>query len=170
MTQHPKIEVAARFNVDLFFINSQGTMVQMVFNLPPGVYPSKEYTVKLLTDAQKDAIRALRVKTMDLSWRLPTANEFIKFSSGGNQPHAWGSKYQEPYTVEFDNVSTNVLGDNEQEKGVLHGLLEEQKRETLRVDDKLQEGQNLHGQGVHDAVDQRQETQGTGPLGSGKGD
>ena len=166
---HPKIEVAARFNVDLFFINNHGTMIQMVFNLPPGVYPAKENTVKLLVDAQKDALAALKVKTLDLSWRIPTANEFIKFSSGGKQLHAWGSKYQEPYTVEFDNVSTDVLGDNQQETGVLHGLLEEQKGEALRVDQGVQGSQDLHGEGVHDAVNSQQETEGAGPVSGGSG-
>jgi hypothetical protein len=101
-SSHPKIEAPLMFNVTLYFINHMSSMVSMIFELPAGLYPEKERTLALIQEAQKEGLKTLKIKSKDLTWRLPHANEFILHSTGGAVTHAFGGKYQEPYTVKVD--------------------------------------------------------------------
>ena len=95
------VEAPVVFGATLFFINGQGQVTSMAFTTPPGLYPSPEYTVKLVQEAQREGIKALKLKSQDLSWRLPTPTEFVRFTSG-NQLLQANSKYSEPYSIKLE--------------------------------------------------------------------
>lgn len=138
---HPRIEAPVIWACRMFLVNNQGNFVEMTMDYSPGVYPHKPFAVPTVEDAFKQALKALKLKTKDLTWRVPTANEFVTFTSSGKVTHAFASKYQEPYTVTLellDGTEANGLGNNIQQEGVPEG---EQPRgtESSGLDKGLQE-------------------------------
>jgi hypothetical protein len=95
------VEAPIVFNCSLVFTNYQGQFTTMGFACPPGLYPNPEYMVELIKEAQIEAMRALKMQTNDLSWRLPTPQEFVRFTSGNAHMIA-NSKYAEPYSVKLE--------------------------------------------------------------------
>ena len=92
-----KIEVAALFSAMLYFVcpNTKETK-RMMFDLPPGVHPNPEWLPKLIKETQREAIKALKLDTKDLSWRLPTPNEFVQLTTGNTALNV-EKKWAEPY-------------------------------------------------------------------------
>lgn len=105
------IEAAVIFNASLIFTNYQGQFTTMGFACPPGLYPNPEYVVDLVTEAQREGLKALKMQTNDLSWRLPTPTEFVRFTSGN--PHLQAqSKYAEPYSVKLEKEPETPTNDD----------------------------------------------------------
>lgn len=95
------IEVPVLFTASIVLINHQGQVTRMGFSLPPGLYPNPDYLVKLVKEATRESIKALKLQSNDLSWRLPTPTEFVRITSGNNTINA-KKKYQEPYSVKLE--------------------------------------------------------------------
>lgn len=106
------VEVAAVFGATLFFVNGQGQATSMAFSTPPGLYPNPTWVVKLLEEAQREGLKALKLQTKDLSWRLPTPTEFVRMTSG-NQVIQANSKYSDAYSVNLElEKETPTTNDN----------------------------------------------------------
>lgn len=107
-----QIEGPVLFTASLLFVNHQGQYTSVVFKCPPGLYPNPEYIVKLVKEAQREALKALKLETKDLSWRLPSPDEFVKLTSGGAIISV-NDKWAEPYSVKLDvNGDNEVVNDN----------------------------------------------------------
>jgi hypothetical protein len=111
------LECPILFTGSIVLVNHSGKHVKMGFGLPPGLYPNPEYLEKLLKETIREAIKALKMQTTDLSWRLPTPQEFVNITSGGTAIKA-KKKWQEPYSVklEFEEEHNVVTDDNNSSK------------------------------------------------------
>lgn len=100
------IEVAALFKVTLIAVNSTGEVRTLDFSMPPGLYPNPAWTVELVKETQRESLRALKLQTQDLSWRLPSPTEFVRITSG-NPLLTAQRDYKEPYTVQMDTENND---------------------------------------------------------------
>lgn len=105
-----ELENAVLFTATLIFVNNSNQATRMGFACPPGLYPNPENIVKLVEEAQREALRALKLQTQDLSWRLPTPTEFVRITSG-NQNMLAAPKYKEAFSVKLE-MEQEVTNDN----------------------------------------------------------
>lgn len=94
------VEAPILFQATLVFVNHQGQATTMSFACPPGLYPNPEYIVTLVKEAQREGLKALKLQSKDLSWRLPSPTEFVRITSQNPNLQAQ-SKYAEPFTVKL---------------------------------------------------------------------
>lgn len=102
---HVELELPALFSCQVFFINGRGEMLAASFNLPPGVYPNKDWVEKLVRKEYNKCLKDLKLNTKDLSWRKPTPHEFVKATAGG-APVTVVKEWKEPFTVKFSDAET----------------------------------------------------------------
>jgi len=108
----PSIEGNMLFSVALLFVNFKKEVRAISFNCPPGVYPNPDWAPTLIAEATREGLRALKLETKDLSWRMPTPTEFVQIST--RNPHAQAAlKYAEPYTVQLEVDKEETPNDND---------------------------------------------------------
>lgn len=105
-----RLETACVFNATMVFVNHLGTVTRMGFTLPPGLFPNPKYIPKLIKEGQREALKALKLETKDLSWRLPTPTEFVRITTSNPSLLAY-REWAEPYTVEL--LDEEEPGDND---------------------------------------------------------
>jgi hypothetical protein len=96
-----KLEVAAMFQAQLLFVDNKGNRSAMAFMAPPGIYPGR-WLQTLVEEAQREGIKALKLKTSDLSWRLPTPKEFCEITANGQIPNNLNLSWQPAFSVKLD--------------------------------------------------------------------
>lgn len=96
-----RIEAPVLFQASLIFVNHQGQATQLGFACPPGLYPDPDIIVELIKEAQREGLKALKLQTKDLSWRVPTPTEFVRITSGNPMLQAQ-KEYAEPFSVKLE--------------------------------------------------------------------
>lgn len=96
-----KLEVAALVQIQLLFIDKQGNTSRLAFMAPPGLYPGT-WLPTLVEEAQREALKALKLKTNDLTWRIPTPAEFCRITANDQVPNNLNLYWQPAYSVKLD--------------------------------------------------------------------
>jgi len=101
-TKH-QLELPVKFSCRLVFTNHQRQFTEMEFTMPPGVYPNPDWLPTLIGECQREALKALKLQTKDLSWRKPSIREFIEYTTGKPaSPAEFELGWVEPYTSQLD--------------------------------------------------------------------
>jgi len=98
-----KLEINAKFFCTMVFVTSHKEFMEMEFQMPMGVYPDPEWLPDLMKECSREALKALKLQTKNLSWRKPTVGEFIEYTTGELPDfNKFEDKWQEPYSAQLE--------------------------------------------------------------------